>query len=496
MGATVFLILLSNLLGLVLNAPVGGLSSKLPAEDTVTGKIEIANRGCKKLLVQGDIAVVPGRSFTDCDGCMWSSSNGIVHVPYTISSAYSQDQINLLTSAMLDFEGLTCVNFIPKTNEANYISILSQDGCWSYVGRILGAQTLSLNKIGCMDYGIIQHELNHALGFYHEHTRNDRDDYVSIQYQYISPGDVSVFDKQESTKHLDLPYDYTSIMHYAANVYSNTSGKNTIIPTPNPNVPIGGGYGLSNLDIAKINKVYSCNNPCSTLMSDPNGIVMSDNYPLFYSNNANCVWLIRTSSGQVSLNFNSFNVQTSTNCISDYIKIYDGATKSSPPILHRTCGTDLPPNVISSTNRMLLEFVSDGSIVETGFKASYTTVKCGGTFYTSSRVNITSPNYPNNYLPSVDCLYLITAPPSFKVSLTMNKFFLERCTASCSCDYLSIYDGSSTSATTLGQNVKNCGAAIFPTLVSTGNSMLLKFHTDQSGQATGFSASYTFVPSS
>lgn len=63
--------------------------------------------------------------------------------------------------------------------------------CCSYVGRRGGGpQAISIGK-NCDKFGIVVHELGHVIGFWHEHTRPDRDDHVSIIRDNIQPGKIN-----------------------------------------------------------------------------------------------------------------------------------------------------------------------------------------------------------------------------------------------------------------------------------------------------------------
>jgi Astacin (Peptidase family M12A) len=64
---------------------------------------------------------------------------------------------------MREIENQTCVRFVPRTTEADYILIVKEKGCWSSLGRIGGAQKVTLGN-GCIYKYIILHELIHALG--------------------------------------------------------------------------------------------------------------------------------------------------------------------------------------------------------------------------------------------------------------------------------------------------------------------------------------------
>ena len=62
--------------------------------------------------------------------------------------------------------------------------------CFSYVGNIKrdGGQELSIGN-RCNRKGIIVHELLHALGFWHEQSRPDRDSYVRVFFENIKSGE-------------------------------------------------------------------------------------------------------------------------------------------------------------------------------------------------------------------------------------------------------------------------------------------------------------------
>uniref|UniRef100_A0A803JRW0 Metalloendopeptidase n=1 Tax=Xenopus tropicalis TaxID=8364 RepID=A0A803JRW0_XENTR len=194
------------------------------------------------------------RSAMNCTECLWpKSTDGTVIVPYNFSSNYSADQLALFKSTMQEYESLTCVRFVPRANETDFLSIVSDNGCASFLGKVGGDQTVQLDSYGCIYRGIIQHELNHALGFYHEQSRSDRDDYVTIHTENIIPGN---FNKADSNN-LGLEYDYSSVMHYSGDAFSK-NGNLTIVPKPDPTVPIGQRDGLSILDVSKINRLYQC----------------------------------------------------------------------------------------------------------------------------------------------------------------------------------------------------------------------------------------------
>ncbi|XP_055773707.1 hatching enzyme 1.2-like [Salvelinus fontinalis] len=228
----------------------------------ITTRILQTNNGTTETLMEGDVMVPRTRTAIRClwsNECLWErkKSENLVKVPYTLSSdfdSYSQGKIKY---AMNTFHTKTCVRFVQRSNQRDYLSIESRSGCSSWVGKTGGKQLVSLEKRGCVYHGTIQHELLHALGFYHEQNRSDRDKYIRINWEYVERGEEPNFDK-EDTDNLDIPYDYSSVMHYNRWSFSTVYRKETITPIPDATVSIGQSLEMSAIDVQRVNKLYRC----------------------------------------------------------------------------------------------------------------------------------------------------------------------------------------------------------------------------------------------
>ncbi|KAM4704972.1 meprin A subunit beta-like [Rhinophrynus dorsalis] len=183
-----------------------------------------------------------------------------IPVPYYLEDSLEMNAKGLVLEAFERYRLKTCIDFKPWEGEDNYISVFKDSGCYSYVGNLRrGKQQLSLGT-NCDRIATIQHEFLHALGFWHEQSRADRDDYVTIMWDRIQSGREHNFNIYDDTRSdaLNVPYDYTSVMHYSKTAFQNGSEPTIVTKIADFSDVIGQRMDFSDYDLAKLNRLYNC----------------------------------------------------------------------------------------------------------------------------------------------------------------------------------------------------------------------------------------------
>lgn len=205
---------------------------------------------------------------------------------------------------------------------------------------------------------------------------------------------------------------------------------------------------------------------------------------LNYQNNLNCSWLIQPNTAiDITLTFLDFNV----NNLGDTLIIYDGSNASAP-VLAKYTGNSLPAAITSTGNSMFVEFNTDGSTVDQGWKAVYTitsSLSCVGT------TNLTAPSgtfsdgsgtavYDNN----LACGWLIQ-PPGNPAVIVLNMTSMNLANFG---DRVRVYDGVDNSGTIVGSFF---GSNIGNPVSAYSGSMFVEFITDGNQQGQGWDANYS-----
>ncbi|KAL3095685.1 hypothetical protein niasHT_023360 [Heterodera trifolii] len=156
-------------------------------------------------------------------------------VPFSFDSTISSQMKAYIYEAIKLWNDNTCLSIVEDDDVSPRIQFTNpvDGGCKSSVGMQSSEayQKVTLEYPNCYQLGSIAHEIGHALGFFHEHERYDRDSFVWFYPDNVDPANHYQFKKEttDSTDNYRVPYDLGSVMHYNAKAFS-INGQYTLVP--------------------------------------------------------------------------------------------------------------------------------------------------------------------------------------------------------------------------------------------------------------------------
>jgi hypothetical protein len=178
-----------------------------------------------------------------------------------------------LTTFNATFGGV--IQFVPYTTQPDYVNFNFDPNnlsgqCESYVGRIGGEQEVG-GSVKC-DLGTLLHEMGHVVGLYHEMSRPDRDNYITINTGNVIKGSEANFAiLGDNFQDLTL-FDYASVMEYIPYAFTRNGG--AVIESIPPGIALSSLTGYSAGDIDGIERLYGAAPKTVTITSNPPGLAV------------------------------------------------------------------------------------------------------------------------------------------------------------------------------------------------------------------------------
>ncbi|KAJ8020947.1 Enteropeptidase [Holothuria leucospilota] len=241
----------------------------------------------------------------------------------------------------------------------------------------------------------------------------------------------------------------------------------------------------------------------------------SPNYPEDYPNSQDIVYIVHSENGtQMNLHFMEFHLESGY----DFLTVGNGDDRNDDgSIVDVFSGTDIPSDILTTSNVFWLRFTSDGSITKAGYlihvsvmttEASYV---CNNGLVIPERLvcdiladcpnaddeencdplpegffkYIRSPLFPNDYPNDLDITYIFNAEDHLNMKVAFEFFDLET-----DYDFLTVGHGNSPDDDSSVIEVLT-GSSLPRNIVSPLSSMWIRFTSDHSVRKAGFTLNVT-----
>ena len=151
------------------------------------------------------------------------------------SNPLSPQEMHYLERVEKALNTTECRNKFTSCKQPGYIRVVTnaEGRCVAHVGKqenLANGNYLTLSDTGDCGHKSTMHELLHNMGYNHEQSRLDRDEYVTINRWAVESDQVGNYNQNEFGYDVH-DYDYASIMHYGMWHFLNDTYKNTDVVT-------------------------------------------------------------------------------------------------------------------------------------------------------------------------------------------------------------------------------------------------------------------------